>query len=191
MSQGVHDERRLSPRVREHPVERGRLGDLLPLLRQRPDRRARRVDVGRVHEGEASIRPAVLGDGIGIELQLQEPLLADLVRVRVLDRTSEPERRPDARYRERPVCRQLHAPRDVLRGARRRRDRIELGLVVTRAPLLVDVVPVLAQTARDVRETGGGARTRCSRDDRSCAAPRARGGGRHAQPEHDRGDYRN
>ena len=51
----------------------------------------------------------VLSGLAGVTGELYRPassaLLADLVRVRVLDRTSEPERRPDARYRERPVCR--------------------------------------------------------------------------------------
>src|SRR5690349_12706812 len=186
----VHDEWGLSCGVREHAVERGRLGVLLSLARERPDRRARRVDVGSMLDGEAPVREAVLRERVRVELQLQEPLLADLVRVRVLDRAAEPERRPDARYREGPICRQLDVPRDVLRGARRRRDGIELGLVVTRASRRVVVVPVLAQAADDVRKTGGGACADGSRSDGSRGGACARASGRRAQPKRDRGDDR-
>src|SRR6185437_4472633 len=111
---------------------------------------------------EAAVRGTALDERVGIELQLEKALEAELDRVAVMDGPAEPERRPDARYRNRAVRRQLDVPRDVLRGARRRRDRIELGLVVPGADglvVLAQVVLVGAQAARDVREAGGGART--------------------------------
>src|SRR5262249_13956238 len=146
----------------------GRLDDVVTLLLNRPDGRARRVGVGRVRNPEAPARPALRGDRVRVELQFQEPLAADLLRVRVLDCAAEPERRPDARYRERTVFRQDGAPRYVLRGARCGRDGIELRLVVTRAARRVDVIPVLALAADDVRETAVGAvRARASRGDSS------------------------
>jgi hypothetical protein len=142
-------------------------------------------------DGEPPVRRAFRGERVGVELQLQEPLAADLLRVRVLDRAAEPERRPDARYREGAVCRQGDVPREVLRRTRGGRNGVELRLVVARAAQRVVVVPVLAQAADDVRETvGGAAGTRASRGDSSLAGPRARGGGRDTQPEHDRGDCR-
>src|SRR5215467_659360 len=110
-----------------------------------------------MRDAEATARRASRGHRVRVELQLEETLAADLARIRVFDRAAEPERRPDARHRNRAIRWQDDTPRDVLRGARCRRDRVELRFVVARAARRVVVVPVLALAADDVRETVLGA----------------------------------
>ena len=129
---GVHDQGSTCAAVGQHRVECGRLR--IAVRGHLPYRGAGCIRVGRVADVVAA-GSASGGDAVRIELQLEERLAEEAMRV--CHGSADPERRPHGVDLHRPILRKDHGPRQILRRPGPIRQRVDLWLVMPGAAVRV------------------------------------------------------